>query len=209
MTAPPDGPHRLVLASGSPRRRDLLASLHLAFEVRPADVDETPDEGEAPAHLVTRLATAKASAVGDEGEVVVAADTIVSIDGTILGKPTDAADARRMLRLLSGRTHRVSTGVAVRVIDAGGAARQATALVVTDVTFADLADTEIAWYVADGGPLDKAGAYGMQDAGAGFVARIDGSPSNVIGLPLAETLALAARLDVDLTTFRHHPPPQT
>jgi septum formation protein len=191
---------RLVLASASPRRRDLLSDLGLAFEVRPTDVDETPYEGEPPDALVRRLATAKATAAGAAGELVLAADTVVSLGARVLGKPASAGEAREMLRSLSGRTHTVSTGVAARLVD--GTTNGAVVVVTTDVTFVDIDPADLDWYVRTGEPLDKAGAYGLQGLGARFVRRIDGSPTNVIGLPLAETAELVAGLGVDLLDFR-------
>jgi septum formation protein len=180
---------RLVLASASPRRHDLLRSVGLDFEVRPADIDEAVASGEDPIAYVRRLSREKASAVAaHEGELVLAADTTVEVDGLILGKPTDAADARRMLSLLSARTHRVHTGVTVH---RGTAAD--TIVVSTAVTFVALDGATIDWYVGTGEPMDKAGGYAMQGAGGGLVERIDGSVSNVIGLPLAETLNLLRR----------------
>ncbi len=176
---------RLVLASGSPRRADLLGSAGLAVEVRPADVDETIAEGESPEAYVLRLSADKAHAMAVPHAIVVGADTTVEIDGQVLGKPVDDADARRMLELLSGRVHRVHTGVTVI-----GGERTLQALVSTSVTFARLSDDTIDWYVATGEPMDKAGGYALQGAGGALVARIDGSVSNVIGLPLAETLDL-------------------
>jgi septum formation protein len=176
------GPVRtLVLASGSPRRAQLLGHLGVAFEVRPADLDESVLPGEEARAYVERLARAKAAAVAGGGELVIAADTTVEVDGTILGKPVDRADAARMLRLLSGRTHRVHTGVAVA---------DRSIIVTTEVRFVDLTEGEIAWYVGSGEPLDKAGAYAIQGAGGAFVAAIDGSASNVVGLPLAELVDL-------------------
>jgi septum formation protein len=191
------GAARLVLASASPRRRDLLAGLGLRFEVRAAAVDESPRPGEPPADLVERLARAKAEAVaGNRDEVVIAADTVVVADGETLGKPVDAGDAARMLRRLGGRTHRVLTGVAVRH---DGAA--AATVVATEVTFTPLTEADIEWYVATGEPLDKAGAYAIQGAGGLFVARIAGSYHNVVGLPLAQLESMCARMDIDLRSF--------
>jgi septum formation protein len=181
----PEG-RRVVLASSSPRRRELLASVGLAAEIRPADIDESPHQGEHPVDYVRRLAAVKAAAVERrDGEIVLAADTTVEIDGTILGKPLDDADAARMLRLLSGRTHLVHSGVSV--VSACGAT---TIDVSTSVTFVELDDAVIAWYVGTGEPRDKAGAYAIQGAGAAVVERVDGSVTNVIGLPLAQTLTL-------------------
>jgi septum formation protein len=176
---------RLVLASASPRRHDLFRSVGLDFEVRPADIDESVAPGEDPIAYVRRLSREKAAAVARDGELVVAADTTVEVDGLILGKPIDAADARRMLSLLSARTHRVHTGVTVH----RGTAVD-TIVVSPAVTFVALDGATIDWYVGTGEPMDKAGGYAMQGAGGGLVERIDGSVSNVIGLPLAETLAL-------------------
>ena len=158
---------RLVLASASPRRRELLAQLGVAFDVVPADVDETPRAGERPLALVRRLAAAKARAV--DGDPVLAADTIVEVDGEILGKPVDDADARRMLRRLSARSHRVHTGVAA----AGRGAARGRRSVTTIVTFVPLLPSAIDWYLATGEPFDKAGAYAIQGAGGVFV---DGDP---------------------------------
>lgn len=187
----PEG-RRLVLASGSPRRRELLADAGLEFEVRPADVDETPLAGEPPTAYVRRLSLDKAAAVTRAGDVVIAADTTVEVEGRILEKPLDADDARRMLRLLSGRTHRAHTGVTVATPRS-----TETAVVTTAVTFVVLTTEMIEWYVATGEADDKAGAYGIQGAAAGFVERIDGSATNVIGLPLAETLELVRRVVAD------------
>jgi septum formation protein len=180
----------LVLASGSPRRQELLRGLGLEFSVVPADIDETGRLGESPADYVARVAHEKVMAVvgrlGTPSDVcVLGADTTVDVDGEILAKPVDDDDAGRMLALLSGRTHQVHTGVV-----AWCAGRVETATVTTDVTFAGLDGAEIAWYLSLGEHADKAGAYGMQGAGGALVERIDGSPSNVIGLPLAETVTL-------------------
>jgi septum formation protein len=168
-----------VLASGSPRRRELLSQLKLSFTVQPADIDESVREGEAPAAYVERLARAKASAV--PGEIVLAADTTVAVGAQILGKPNGRADARRMLELLSGREHEVFTGIATR---------ERSRVVQTRVRFKRLSSTEIDWYAATPEPYDKAGGYAVQGLGAAFIERIDGSPTNVIGLPLPETLEL-------------------
>ena len=186
----------LVLASGSPRRRELLARLGLHPLVRPADIDETVADAESPDELVLRLAREKcaASAEGSVGdEVVLAADTIVTLDGHVFGKPRDRDDAANMLTRLSGRTHQVMTGITVR----RGVVEQ-TDLVVTAVTFRSLSDAEVAWYLDTGEPTDKAGAYGLQGAGAVLVERIAGSDTNVIGLPLAEAVALLRRTGLDV-----------
>jgi len=189
----------LVLASGSPRRAELLARLGADPELRPAAVDETPLPDEAAPALVVRLAGAKAAAVtsGGEDEVVVAADTVVVLDDRILGKPRDADEAALMLARLSGRTHEVVTGVAVRRGD-----RHLSTVVTTRVTFRTLSVGEIAWYVTTREPGDKAGAYGLQEAGAVLVERIDGSDTNVIGLPLAQTVELLRQVGLEL--LHHH-----
>ena len=157
--------------------------------VIPADIDETALPGESPFALVERLARAKAAAVaashGEVGEVVVAADTIVTLDGEILGKPHDAADAHRMLRELSGRTHQVATGACIMQVGTDPASALSF-VEVTDVTFYELTDEEIAAYVASGEPMDKAGAYGIQGTrGRMLVHGIEGDFYNVVGLPIA------------------------
>ena len=184
---------RLVLASASPRRRELLGQLGLRFDVVPADIDESPRAGEEPRDYVLRLAREKAAAVAADDAVVIAADTTVAIDGLILGKPADLDDAREMLRSLAGREHDVHTGVAVRVRE-----RTAIAVETTRVTFAPLDASAIEWYLSTGEPFDKAGAYAIQGAGGALVERIDGSASNVVGLPLTLVVALARELGVRL-----------
>jgi len=180
----------LVLASASPRRRELLSGLGVPFEVRPADVPEVRRPGEEPARFAARLAREKATAVARPGEWVLGADTIVVVDEEILGKPADAADARRMLALLSGRAHHVLTAVAL--IGPGG--ELAGELVGdTVVEFRDLTGEEIADYVAGGEPMDKAGAYAIQGGAGRFVRRTEGSYSNVVGLPVEEVAELLAR----------------
>jgi septum formation protein len=181
---------RLVLASQSPRRRELLAQLGISLEVRPANADESVLPREAPRTYVLRVAREKARAVA--GEVVLAADTAVVLGDEVLGKPGDEADARRMLRALSGTVHEVLTAVCVRRA-APGPALELDAVVATAVRFARLSDGEIDWYVATGEPLDKAGAYAIQGAGGAFVLSVEGSVSNVVGLPLAETADLLRR----------------
>lgn len=243
----------LVLASGSPRRRELLGRFGVDFEVRPADVDEASLADEVPADLVARLAAAKAQAVSDAAlevdEVVLGADTVVVLDGEVLGKPSDASEARRMLGRLSARTHQVLTGVAVASrlaashtadhatfdcdgtstagfdpaadlapvpstdsdgssglvataepseVSLGPAVAVRVEVVATEVTFVNLSDADIDWYVATGEPLDKAGAYGIQGLGAVFVSSIRGSHDNVVGLPLAATRRLLADAGVEL-----------
>jgi len=181
---------RLVLASQSPRRRELLAQLGVALEVRPADADESVLPGEPPHEYVLRVAREKARAVA--GPVVLAADTAVVLGREVLGKPRDAEDARRMLRALSATTHEVLTAVCVRRTQPALAV-ELDVVVTTRVRFARLGDAEIDWYVSTGEPLDKAGAYAIQGAGGAFVLGVEGSVSNVVGLPLAETAELLAR----------------
>jgi septum formation protein len=182
---------RLTLASASPRRRELLEQLGFALEIRPADTDETPLVGEPPRDYVLRVAAEKARAVA--GVAVLAADTAVVLGTEILGKPRDAADARRMLRALSGVPHEVLTGVCVR---RDGVERRA--VVAAEVRLDPLTDAQIDWYVATGEPLDKAGAYAVQGLAAAFVREVRGSVSNVIGLPLVETLGLLRDAGVPL-----------
>jgi septum formation protein len=176
----------LILASASPRRRELLAQAGYKFEVRPAHVPEDPLPGEEPIAYVVRLAREKAEAVYRElagrgdGLVVLGADTTVVVDGEILAKPQDAADAARMLRMLSGRTHRVITGVALATAQGTEVAAEVTA-----VRFVTLGEEEIAAYIATGEPMDKAGAYAIQGGAARWIPRIEGCYFNVVGLPLA------------------------
>jgi len=186
---------RLVLASQSPRRRELLAQLGVPHEVQPASTDESVLPGEPAREYVLRVAREKARAVG--GELVLAADTAVVLRGEVLGKPRDAEDARRMLAALSGTAHEVLTGVCVRR-DMGGGAVELDVVVSTAVRFAPLGPAAIAWYVGTGEPLDKAGAYAIQGAGGAFVLGVEGSVSNVVGLPLAETAELLRRAGLAL-----------
>lgn len=181
----------LVLASASPRRRRILEHLGYDFLVRPAEVDETQRDGEDALAYVERLALAKATADARAGELVLGADTIVAVDGRLLGKPSDRDDAIWMLRRLSGREHEVSTGVAVHDVDSD---RTETATVTTVVAFAQLSDREIEWYVDSGEPMDKAGGYAIQGLGRLFVVRIDGDYTNVVGLPVPTVYALLNRL---------------
>ena len=177
----------IVLASGSPRRRELLESAGVAFTVVSADIDESPLPEETPAEMVVRLAIAKAHAVvgrAPSGAVILAADTTVDIGGATLGKPESAEDAQRMLGLLSNRWHLVHSGVCLL-----GPGPLTSFRVTTEVRFTDLRVEDIERYIATGEPVDRAGAYAMQGGAAGFVAEIRGSVTNVIGLPLAETLA--------------------
>lgn len=178
----------LVLASASPRRRDLLAQLVTGFDVEPADIDERPLQGEAPGALAARLARAKAEAVVRRrpGTVVLGSDTVVAVGGETLGKPADRAQARSMLRRLSGRDHRVHSAVAL--VEAGGRVRVDD--VATRVWFAELPGDWIERFVESGEPMDKAGAYGIQGAAGAWIPRIDGSYSGVVGLPLFQTAGL-------------------
>jgi septum formation protein len=182
----PGPPPPLVLASASPRRQALLVQLGLAFLVDPAEVDESVRPGESPGTYVERLAREKAELVAARhgGALVLAADTTVALDNRILGKPADAREARTMLSALAGRTHRVLTAVAT------AGRRRAVRTAETNVTFAAVGEEMLAWYAASGEPLDKAGGYALQGLGGFLVQRIEGSHSNVIGLPLVETLAL-------------------
>lgn len=186
---------RIVLASRSPRRIEILSRLGVDADVEPADIDESPRPGESALDMVVRLAVEKsltvASRLADRGieapHMVLAADTTVEIDGEILGQPVDDSMAAQMLRRLSGRTHRVHTGVAVcRAADA----RPHTAVATSLVTFQPLTDATVAWYLGTGEPRGKAGAYAVQGLGATLVASVRGSMSNVIGLPVAETARL-------------------
>ena len=191
----------IVLASSSPRRRRLLLELGVRFSVRVPDVDEQPLPGELPGPHVRRLALAKARAVARELEPgrgaqwVVGADTVVVLDGRILGKPRDAGDAEDMLARLSGRTHEVLTGVALVPAEGG---RASTAVVRSRVEMKPFGDAVIRRYVAGGEPLDKAGAYAVQGHGRHLVARVSGSLTNVVGLPLERLRRLLTRAGVSV-----------
>lgn len=175
---------RLILASASPRRSELLAHAGFTFDVEPADVDETPHATEAPAEYALRVARDKGrtihARVARRGRMVLAADTVVVAGGRILGKPANADETREMLRLLSGTVHQVHTAVVV-IDDAGEAAEVAT----SKVRFSTLSEREIDWYVATGEAEGKAGAYGIQGRASRFVEWIEGSWSNIVGLPVA------------------------
>ena len=180
------GAPRLVLASASPRRAELLHAAGFEFDVMPADVDEATAPGEQPEEYVCRVAQRKVDATALEapGRPILGADTIVVVDVRVFGKPVDEADARRMLGVLSGRTHTVMTGVCL-VNPAAEDGRTQVCVGRTRVEFAQLSQAEIDWYVASGEPADKAGGYAIQGLGSRFVTRIDGSYSNVVGLPVA------------------------
>lgn len=184
-------PFELILASASPRRSELLRHLGVPFRVVIADVDETPMPQEAPVPYTLRLAEAKARAVLTlySAATVLGADTIVTLDGDLLGKPADADDARRMLRLLRNRNHAVTTGVAL--LQAGTTLTHAEA---TQVFVGNITDAEIDAYIATGEPMDKAGAYGLQGQAQRWIPRIEGEYSNVIGLPVARVYAMLQSL---------------
>ena len=178
---------RLLLASSSPRRRDILKALDLEFEQQSVDVDETPRANEAAGELVLRLASAKALAVSAADRVVLAADTAVVLDGEVFGKPAGREHALEMLARLSGREHTVLTGVAV-----SAGSELSTALSQTEVRFREIGRDEALQYWQSGEPRDKAGAYGIQGKGGVFVSHVSGSYSGVVGLPVFETACLLA-----------------
>ncbi len=189
----------LVLASSSPRRREILGRLGIQPRIEPADIDETPQPGEHAGAYVERLAREKAATAARPGVVVLAADTAVVLDGVILGKPADVEDAARMIGSLAGRTHQVVSGVAVAL---DGDATVASATEWTSVSVEPLDERRIAWYATSGEPDDKAGAYGLQGAAGLFADRVTGSVSNVIGLPLPLVDQLFDELGLDLLDFR-------
>ena len=190
-------PVRLVLASASPRRAELLRAAGVEFDVIPADVAEVLDPEETPDGFVRRVAQLKAEAVIPlaPGRPILGADTIVIIDNQVLGKPADGDEARRMLTLLSGREHMVMTAVCLvhpsgpaeagHDVHTAQSSRIQTAVARTTVEFAPLGEADIGWYIASGEPMDKAGAYAIQGLASRFITRIDGSYSNVVGLPVA------------------------
>ena len=183
----------LILASQSPRRRELLAKLNIPFQVEVADVDEHPLPEESPRQLVARLSRLKAEASAGPGKVVIAADTVVVQDEKILGKPADEQEAKAMLMALSGRTHQVMTGVTV--LKDGKAA---THTEITQVTFRTLTEGEISRYIAGGEPMDKAGAYGIQGGAGVFVEAICGDYYNVVGLPRCRLWRLLGQVAPEL-----------
>jgi septum formation protein len=197
----------LILASASPRRQDLLRNAGILFSVQPADIDETPLAGESARGYAERLAREKALAIFQRWpqDHVLGADTIVVVGDTILGKPRDGDDAMRMLRMLSGRTHTVITGVClvgpaassqlpvdseIKKRIAGPVAREKTASETTSVTMCEISEEEIREYVATGEPTDKAGAYAIQGMASRWIPKIDGDYSNVVGLPVAMVYAM-------------------
>jgi septum formation protein len=196
--------YTVILASASPRRRELLQQLGLDPVIRPADINETPYPNEKPIAFASRMANDKgypiAREVLEQREfphplVVISADTVVDLDGEIFGKPTDDDDARRMLRALSGRTHRVHTAVVV----VAGTAEAFGTVVTSLVTFAPITDHMLEWYIATGEPTDKAGAYAIQGSGGVLVEKVQGSMSNVVGLPLRETVELLGRAGLEIS----------
>jgi septum formation protein len=184
---------RVILASASPRRRELLTLIGIAHEVRPADVNEDVRPGEVPATYVDRLAREKAGVIASEhpDALIIAADTTVVRDGAILGKPADVAEAERMVASLAGRTHEVCTGIAVQ-----RGAHAASAVERVAVTMRPLTAAEVRAYVATGEPMDKAGAYGIQGFGATIVARVDGDYFSVMGLGLTRLVRLLDEVGV-------------
>ena len=180
---------RVLLASASPRRRDLLNLVGIAHEVRPANIDERYLPGETPSAHAERLAREKAIAIDAPDAITIGSDTIVVVDGRVLGKPRDRTQAAEMLRLLSGRSHIVMTGVAAR-----WRGTLASGLEEVDVTFRALTEREIERYIDTGEPMDKAGAYGIQGFGATIVERVDGDYFAVMGLPLNRLVGLLGML---------------
>lgn len=186
---------QVLLASGSPRREALLRTIGITPSVKPQAVDETPLQGETPQELVSRLSHLKAHAAlenGDActGDIIIAADTTVALNNQELGKPQDKEQARSMLKLLSGKTHAVSTGVSIVLVDdlAPHVIAETTFVETAHVSFYDLSDATIEAYLASGEPFDKAGSYGIQGRGSLLVEKIDGDYFSVVGLPLARTV---------------------
>jgi len=184
---------RIILASASPRRAELLKQIGVEFELVPSQIEERPHPDEAPGDYITRIARAKVVAVARERDsgLVIGADTVVVLDGRLIGKPQNQADAHRLLRLLSGKWHAVLTGVALYDVETR---HEVADYEKTLVKFAQLNDTEIDWYVNTGEPMDKAGAYGIQGLGGLFVEEIAGNYYNVVGLPIPLVYRLARRL---------------
>ena len=194
--------NRLVLASRSPRRYDLLKQLGLDFEVIPSHVEEVFALGESPREHVVRLAEAKAFDVGNRYPEcwVIGADTVVYVDGIILGKPKNREEALEMLRLMSGKEHRVLTGISVQHIQKG---KGECEVVETAVRVKPLSSAEMEWYVGTGEPFDKAGGYGIQGIGSFMIEAINGSYTNVVGLPVCELIQMLRRLGaIQIADFR-------
>lgn len=183
----------LVLASASPRRQELLRNAGIAFEVQPAHITEDPLPGESAKNCAERLASEKAIAIAGQHphDVILGADTVVTIDGQLLGKPSDAADAARMLRLLSGRKHQVITGVCLALEGHISVASETTLVTVNELT-----DQEIADYIASVEPMDKAGAYAIQGIASRWIPRIEGDYFNVVGLPVALVFRMLRELNL-------------
>lgn len=196
---------KLILASGSPGRAEILRNAGFAFEASPTRVNESPLAGEPPDACVRRLAHAKARAAAQDDLIlepetyVVGADTVVVVDGTMLGKPADFHDARRMLRLLSGKTHEVLTGVSILSVPDGPGKQHVET---TRVTMLQLSESDIGEYLATSEPFDKAGAYGIQGIGGRFVARVEGCYFNVMGLPLSRLWSMLRALGWDDSSIR-------
>ncbi len=191
---------KLLLASASPRRKEILQAASFAFDVVPTEVEEGPQPGETPADLVCRLAAAKAAAAlvaaGQPCRTpVLAADTVVVVDGRVLGKPASWEEATAMLRMLSGREHQVLTGVCLMFQAESGTVRQDVRLATTTVRFAPLTEEELQQYVSTGEPFDKAGAYGIQGLASKFVERIEGCYFNVVGLPISLVYTMLKELE--------------
>lgn len=195
-----------ILASASPRRRELLASIGLDFEVRPSHVPEVRQDGEAPEEYVARLSRDKAQALASEhpDRWVIAADTTVLLGDELLEKPVDEADAERMLATIAGKTHIVYTGVTLQNVAKN---HHETRVAESEVRMLALSSAEIAWYVRTGEPLDKAGAYAVQGIGAMFIDSIHGSYTNVVGLPLATLFQMLKRAGIDPLLTRPEPKP--
>jgi len=192
---------KIILASSSPRRKELLSLAGLAFEIRVSDIDETPRRGESPKSMVKRLSlekgreVSKSATAPEEAGFIIAADTtVVSPDERNLGKPRDENEAIRMVRALQGRTHRVYTGYAILKIESGRIVREVSRVVTTRVTMKKMNPAEIRAYVARGECLDKAGAYAAQGFGMALIERISGSYTNVVGIPVTQVLGDLGRL---------------
>lgn len=194
----------LVLASASPRRSEILRGLEVAFEIQPADIDESRFANEAPDTYVVRVARAKAAAISRPGSLVLAADTIVVIDERVVTKPENPEHAVRILTSLAGREHEVLTAIALVDHSEGGSGEELrlTAIERSRVRMAPMTPQEIDWYVASGEPLDKAGAYAIQGLGALFVEGIEGNYTNVVGLPVPALYRLLKELGYSLLDFR-------